>query len=440
MPNSLFKLHQPRVSLTRLLATLTVATLSCVWGCVDLTEPWKQHMTPADTGAGGAGIEVGDGGAGRAIDAATGDSIGPFDGGLAGTGGGLDLGGGAGGAGGSMDLGQGGAGGAVDAPEDVPILGTGGVATGGVSGGSGGAATGGTITGAGGAATGGTGGGTIGGSGGKATGGTTGGTGGKSTGGASGGVDAAPPPPDGGTVSGLVVHYTCESLSGNVLPDTSGSANNGTLIDAPPATLDGGTAVRGYSIGTGKVGSGSLVLTSGSSGYVSMPPSILTGATEMTIATWVYLTGVEQYRRIFDIGIISADPSSNPMSGTTNVYMNLVPATGTTTSARKLTFSITNAGYVGEQRLVDSSTFPTNRWIHVAVVLGGGSGTLYINGAAGTPSAITLRPADLGAINYAYIGKSQFTSDAYFDGQIDEFRIYNRALSAGDIKGVYNGQ
>jgi hypothetical protein len=252
-------------------------------------------------------------------------------------------------------------------------------------------------------------------------------------------VDAAPPPPDGGTLNGLVVYYTCESLSGSALADSSGQSNNGTLHDAPPTPLDGGSVVPGYSFGTGKVGSGSLVLTSASSGYVSMPPSILSGATEMTIAMWVNITGVEQFRRIFDVGITSADTSVNPTSGTSNVYMNLVPATGTSTSARRLTFSITNAGYVGEQRLVGSSTFPTNTWTHVAIVLSGGTGTLYINGVADKTAAISLRPADLGAINYAYLGKSQFTADPYLDGQIDNFRVYNRALSAGDIAGVYNG-
>jgi len=30
-------------------------------------------------------------------------------------------------------------------------------------------------------------------------------------------------------------------------------------------------------------------------------------------------------------------------------------------------------------------------------------------------------------------------SHSCFDGQIDNFRVYNRALSAGDILRVYNG-
>ena len=429
MPNSLSKVEQPDIFLTRFLATLAVVAASCLVGCVNLTEPWKQPVSPAGTGGSGAGgsfgDEAGQGDAGGET-AGAGGAGGSIDAEQAGAGGAIHLDGA--GASGSIDLGPEGSGGVVDALADIPSSDTGSVSTGGTLSGLDGASTGGIIGGTGGKATGGT----MGGSGGKAT-------GGSGSGGAGGAVDAAAPPPDGGTQVGLVVHYTFESVAGNVLSDTSGKSNNGTLNDAPPAPPDGGTAVPGYSSGTGKVGNRDLVLTSGSNGYVSMPPGILTGATEMTIATWVNITSVEPGRRIIDIGITAADTSTNPTSGATNVYMNLVPATGTSTSERKLTFSITNSGCVGEQRLVGSNTFPTNAWTHVAVVLGGGSGALYINGAVAASGAISLRPADLGAINYAYIGKSQFVCDPYLDGQIDNFRIYNRALSAGDIRAVYNG-
>jgi hypothetical protein len=72
------------------------------------------------------------------------------------------------------------------------------------------------------------------------------------------------------------------------------------------------------------------------------------------------------------------------------------------------------------------------------VVLGSGQATLYVDGSvAQTGSTVALRPADLGAINYAYLGKSQFTADPYFDGAIDEFRVYNRALSATEVQALH---
>ena len=39
-----------------------------------------------------------------------------------------------------------------------------------------------------------------------------------------------------------------------------------------------------------------------------------------------------------------------------------------------------------------------------------------------------------------YIGKSEWTGDKYLKGQVDDFRIYNRALSSSEITSVMNGQ
>ena len=69
-----------------------------------------------------------------------------------------------------------------------------------------------------------------------------------------------------------------------------------------------------------------------------------------------------------------------------------------------------------------------------AVVLASGQGTLYVDGLVANGGAISLRPVDLGTIDYAYLGKSQFTSDPYFDGQIDEFRVYGPWLAGGSAK------
>jgi hypothetical protein len=74
----------------------------------------------------------------------------------------------------------------------------------------------------------------------------------------------------------------------------------------------------------------------------------------------------------------------------------------------------------------------------VAIVLNAGLGSLYINGVlAIASSSVTLRPADLGTIDYAFIGKCQFSVNPYFDGQIDDFRVYNRALSASEAQALY---
>jgi hypothetical protein len=460
-------------------------------GCVDLTPPWEKV-----TATGGSGGLSGTGGA-LALGGAAGDSDGrevgaggAIDLGSGGAGGGLDGSGGAidapaTGVGGAIDTGQGGAGGtivdahivgdgaggSIDVGYDVPLggadggggtaggPGTGGTArtggargtggstrTGGASGkggttGSGGASASGGTTGSGGASASG---GTTGSGGAPASGGTTGSGGTTASGGTTGkggtiGTGGATVPdagpdaqPDTSTLgNGLLAYYPCESASGSKLPDVSGKGNDATL-----------SATGSYSFVAGpKAGLGNaLTLTSASSGYVAMPPAMFRGLTQMTIAIWVKMGTVVDWQRLFDIGV-DAGVSANPTSGTNTIaYMNFV-VQGYQSSAAL--FGITKSGYANEQHLRWTTALPSE-WRHLAIVLSGsGTGTLYVDGVpdGGAPvvnASLTLRPADLGTINYAYIGRSQFSVDPYFDGSIDELRVYDRALSTSEIQALYD--
>ena len=99
-----------------------------------------------------------------------------------------------------------------------------------------------------------------------------------------------------------------------------------------------------------------------------------------------------------------------------------------------LRFAITQGGYTVEQKL-DGPVCPVGEWVHVALTLVGNTGTLYVNGAAAGSGAITLDPSAL-APTLNYLGKSQFAADPYFNGAIDDFRIYNRGLNAAEVKAL----
>jgi hypothetical protein len=38
-----------------------------------------------------------------------------------------------------------------------------------------------------------------------------------------------------------------------------------------------------------------------------------------------------------------------------------------------------------------------------------------------------------------WFGRSEFPGDPYLDGQLDNVRIYSRALTAGEVQALYNG-
>jgi hypothetical protein len=433
--------QKQRVSPPRLrgLAAPAVAVLWLLGGCVDTTPPWEK-VTPAP-GTGGAvgagtGGQAGDGprATGGASDTGAGGAI---DVGSGGAGGGV---GGASdapaGGGGAVDLGAGGAGGMGDAGIDLPLPGTGGAAgendgaadvllpgTGGAAGSAG--ATGGTAGSAG--ATG------RGGAGGAA------GTGGASGAGGTTTPDAGPDLPSDPAagidtdplLSALAVYYNFEGAGGATLPDLSGSSNYGTL--SAGALPDGGATTLAYEFVASKAGLGNaLRIHKGAIGYVSVPVGVFRGATDITIAYWVNIATSQSWQRMLDVGV-NANLSANTTANTK--YLNMVPKN----LGSNMLFSITNNGFGSEQTL-SAPSLSAGTWTHLAVVLAAGTGgTLYVNGASvATNASLTFRPSpDLDAMDYAFIGRSQFSADPAFDGTVDEFRVYRRALSATEIQALY---
>ena len=97
-------------------------------------------------------------------------------------------------------------------------------------------------------------------------------------------------------------------------------------------------------------------------------------------------------------------------------------------------FSITTEHGYNEQVIDGSAAMPTGRWVHVAVTVSDTLGTLYVDGVeAGSNAQMSLAPADLGATTQNWLGRSQYSSDAFLKGRIDDFRIYGGALGSAEV-------
>ncbi len=46
----------------------------------------------------------------------------------------------------------------------------------------------------------------------------------------------------------------------------------------------------------------------------------------------------------------------------------------------------------------------------------------------------TILPKDIGNTTQNWLGRSQYTADAYLLGSLDDFRIYNRVLSQAELR------
>jgi hypothetical protein len=237
--------------------------------------------------------------------------------------------------------------------------------------------------------------------------------GGSSGGGGAGAGEAGAGGEAGGmpAIPGLVASYPCESANGAVLADISGHGNDAALSN----TSGGGPT--GFTFSSGIEGN-ALTLSSAALAYVSLKRGMLSPLTQVTIASWVKLTSAAAFQRIFHFGI------------DTGTFMYLANA-GNSGFPR---FRISSTPLNKDQVLEGTKALPLDKWTHVAVSVGDNGVSIYVDGVQiAQQAAAVLRPSDLGDTADNFIGRSPFSGDPYLDGQIDEFRIYNRVLSAVEI-------
>ena len=188
-----------------------------------------------------------------------------------------------------------------------------------------------------------------------------------------------------------------------------------TLTDDSENLLDASIAgTEAYNSSRYKTGSYGINLD-GIGNYMLLPPAV-GGMEQMTIAMWVYcMNSSSKWQRIFDFG------------NDTDHYMFLTYNSGT-----GLHLGLKNGGE--EQTLSSSKMLPL--WQHVAVTLSPKENSkvcLYVDGELkASTDEISIRPSDFKAIRN-YIGRSQSDTDPLFKGVIDDLRIYNYPLTAGEV-------
>lgn len=202
----------------------------------------------------------------------------------------------------------------------------------------------------------------------------------------------------------LCLHLPLDEGLGSSAGDVSGFGRNGTL--AP-----------GAGWGAGRL-AGSALALDGASGHLALPSGVMAGLSDFTLALWAHWNTSATFARVLDFG--SSDIA----------YLALMPRD----SAGRLRCSITGTHYHGEQSIVADAALPTGRWVHLAVTLAGSVGTLYVDGVAvGSHPAISFAPFQLGDTTQNWLGRSQYGADPYFNGRLQDLRLYSGALDAAAI-------
>lgn len=200
----------------------------------------------------------------------------------------------------------------------------------------------------------------------------------------------------------LVAYWKFDEGSGTVANDSSSYGNNGTLMNGP-------TWVDGIS--------GKALSFDGVDDSVKVPDSdSLDIQGPLTIMAWLYPRRVPLWFESF-----------------VNKYLNYMFQTTESGTGLRLTFV---------DHAIDSpdNILKVNEWQHVAGVWDGNYFRLYVNGieianqyeGPATPPASSY-PLFIGCEGY----HSQDCFWQYFDGLIDEVKVYNRALSAEMVKAEF---
>jgi hypothetical protein len=174
---------------------------------------------------------------------------------------------------------------------------------------------------------------------------------------------------------------------------------------------------------TGK--DGKALSLDGKDQYLELPTGVAGSLADFTISAWVNVRQASKWSRLFDFGdnrgqwmfLAVANNSGMPGFEVSTVY-----------------------GY-NSQRVNGGKPLPLKGWVHLAVTLSGKKATLYLDGEEiGSNPGFDFPPFQLGDTPRNWIGRSQHDQDPYLDGLVDDFRIYDGALTPEQLAILAKGR
>lgn len=195
--------------------------------------------------------------------------------------------------------------------------------------------------------------------------------------------------------SGLVGWWSFDESSGSLM-DRSGNGNTGTW---------NGTGASHYT--TGKFGNGGGF--NGTDDWIDIPDTPV--MTEFTVAAWIKTTNLTHQN------IVSGYP--NP------AWAGFYIGTSPTGNAE---------WFDGVNWRTGSIVVANGTWHHVVYIFNKGSMEIAVDGKKDLVNSSNSQYAS-GAINI--IGAMDGVKQRFFNGSMDDVRIYNRALTVSEVEGLY---
>lgn len=203
----------------------------------------------------------------------------------------------------------------------------------------------------------------------------------------------------------------------------------GTLVRNLATNSFDGSLVNGATVtsvdGSYKVGQSALDLVStgvySTSPYFSITNGIMLGNSGLTFAVWFKTSSVGYWNRLFEF--------SNGAD-----RQNIFISSSYGMSTGKIAYF---ARYGSNDVVYSDLTVSDGTWRHVVWTLStDGVWKMYMNSQLISTDTNRQVPEYIFRTD-AWIGKSAYSADAPFNGQIDEFRIYNTVLDENDVLALY---
>ncbi len=193
---------------------------------------------------------------------------------------------------------------------------------------------------------------------------------------------------------GLVAAYAFDEGTGGLANDASGNSRTGIVA--------GGSWVSGRY--------GGAISFDGDNDYVGLPALGTFYNAAFTLEAWVQKSTPKN-----DVGIVGSWAGSGPMLWIDHLATR---------------HHLTLGG--GLSSYLDSGVNPSQgQWQHLAATFDGTTARYYLDGAEVASRAVA---GSVGSSNAWRIGAYGSTPGGFFDGLIDEIRIYDRALSATEVQ------
>ena len=196
------------------------------------------------------------------------------------------------------------------------------------------------------------------------------------------------------------------------------------------------------------------------SAYVDLPNGIVSSKTDLSVEVWATPVSVKSWQRLFDFGRTNLSGNAAAQgagAAAGEILPTATSATGTTSSVDDIMLAVNRGTTANTQRVAGRIGGATELTADTALTItagtqyhfvltftdgagsygsGGGQLAWYLNGVRATTRDVNFHLASLSDVNN-WLGRSQFSGDSCANVSYDELRLYDHAMSAGEIAASY---